>query len=436
MLADRPTSRLLAASAADVDRARRPAAARLSDGLVPLGVLAVGVLVCGSRSFAALVHPELWAEDGRDWFAGAYNRGWFAPLLDPHTGYLQTFPRLVADLGLVVPLGRLPLLFVLIALAVQVLPAALVASRRFAHLVPRRSVRLLLAAAYLGVPNSREVNLNLTNAQWHLGLLALLVVLATPAGGAWRVLDVAVVVLSGLTGPFCLALLPVAVVVLLARREAWSIVLASCVAACSAVQVYELAGSPRGHYGPLGATLPRLVEILGGEVVGGTFLGQSTVTSVLAGGHALVVCSVLAGAGALLALAAVALGPLELRLLNVFAGLVLAASLLTPVVSIARPQWLALVYDGQMRYWLYPTLALLADTVWLVARRRPRAMLAAGVVLAGAVAVLGVPQDWHYRPLGRVDWQAQVSSFARVPAGTRFTFQIDPHPWTMVLVKR
>jgi len=436
MIADRSTARLLAASAADVERARRAPGARVLDGVVPVLVAASGVLVCLSRSSAALAHPELWAEDGRDWFSGAYNRGWFAPLLDPHTGYLQTFPRLVADVGLLVPLGRLPLLFVLVALVVQVLPAVLVATRRFAHVVPRRSVRLVLAAAYLCVPNSREVNLNLTNAQWHLGLLAVLVVLAAPGGRGWRVVDVAVVVLSGLTGPFCLALLPVAALVVWARRSRWSLVLAAVVAACTAIQLVELVGSPRGHYGPLGASWPRLAEILGGEVAGGTFLGQTTLSADLAGTHALVICTALCVAGALLAGAALLLGPLELRLFNLFAGLVLAASLLTPVVSVTRPQWLALVYDGQMRYWLYPTLALVADAVWLAARARPRAVLAVGLCIVAVLVLLGIPQDWRYRPLGRIDWQAEVAAFDRAPVGSRFTFSIDPHPWTMVLVKR
>ena len=435
MLADRSSARLLAASAADLERARRTRGSRLLDGAVPVLAAVAGVLVCTSRSFAALAHPELWAEDGRDWFAGAYNRGWFAPLLEPHTGYLQTFPRLVADLGLLVPLGRLPLLFVLVALVVQVLPAVVVVTRRFAHVVPSRPLRLVLAAAYLCVPNSREVNLNLTNAQWHLGLLAVLVVLAAPGGRAWRVADVALVVVSGLTGPFCIALVPVAAAVAWARRTGWSLVLATGVAACAAIQLVELAGSPRGHYGPLGASWPRLVEILGGEVAGGTFLGQTTLTAVLTGAHALAVCTALCVAGAVLAGAALLLGPLELRLFNLFAGLVLAASLLTPVVSVARPQWLALVDDGQMRYWLYPTLALVADALWLAARVRPRPALAAGVVLVASLAVLGIPQDWRYRPLGRIDWQAEVVAFDRAPAGSRFTFAIDPHPWTMVLVK-
>ena len=91
----------------------------------------------------------------------------------------------MADLGLLVPLGRLPLLFVLVAVPVQVMPAALVASRRFATLVPSFSVRLLLALTYLLIPNSAEVNSNLTNAQWHLALLAFMVVVADEEGRWW-----------------------------------------------------------------------------------------------------------------------------------------------------------------------------------------------------------------------------------------------------------
>jgi hypothetical protein len=409
---------------------------RIVDRLAPLAVLVAGVGVCLLRSPLALVHPELYAEDGHVWFQQAYNSGWFVPLEVAHTGYLQTFPRLVADLGLHVPLERVPLLFVVFAVAAQVLPAGFVASKRLASVVPSRWLRLLLAAAYLALPNSREVNANLTNAQWHLALLAVLVVLAEPATGAWRVADVLAVGLSGLTGPYCIALLPVAAIVSAVRRRRWSLVLLAEVGAVAVIQLYELATSSRGHFAGLGVTWRRFVEIAGDEIVGGTVLGQPRQLEILRSHDDLVLSTVMLAGGELLAVAAAAFGPLELKMLNLFAACVVGASLLTPVGSLSEPQWLALAFDPQMRYWFFPTVALVADAVWLATRRRPRGVTLVGLAAVVATAALAVPADWSYRPLPRVDWRAEIRAFDAAPPGEPFVFSIVPARWKMTLNKR
>ena len=354
-----------------------PSALRLAgqalDWLLPLAALVGGVLVSIARSPIWLRHPEVYAEDGRVWFADAYNQGWFRPLTEPHTGYLQTFPRLVAGVGLLLPLGDLPRLFADVAVAVQVLPAALIVSRRFERLIPSRLVRVGCAALYLALPNSREMNANLTNAQWHLALLALLALLAAPGGLAWRAFDLLVVGLSGLTGPFGIALAAVAVVAVVARRQRWTLVLFLETGLCAAIQLFELVDLDRGKYAGLGADWKRFAEIFGSEIVGGTFLGQATQYPTLAGPHALATAELLLLGGALLVLAALAFGPLELRLLNGYAGLVVGASLLDPVASVRKAQWLALALDPQMRYWFFPAVALLADAVWLATAAGRRA---------------------------------------------------------------
>jgi hypothetical protein len=119
------------AAAAPTHRRHRMKRNGPSDRLLLPVVLVVGSLIIAARGPSAVFHPQLWAEDGKYWFHDAYTFGLWSPLRVAHTGYLQTFPRLVADLGLVIPLRQLPLLFVTAALAAQVLPAVLVASRRF-----------------------------------------------------------------------------------------------------------------------------------------------------------------------------------------------------------------------------------------------------------------------------------------------------------------
>ena len=416
----------------------RLTAVRPPDITTVLGVGIVGSLITFLRSPDTLRAPELYAEDGRVWFADAYQRGPIHPLFVAHTGYLQTFPRLVADLGLLVPLGRLPLLFVLVAVPVQVMPAALVASRRFATLVPSFSVRLLLALTYLLIPNSAEVNSNLTNAQWHLALLAFMVVVADEEGRWWRAFDVVVVVLSGLTGPFVIVLAPIAVVVFVVRKQRWTRILTAMLCIAAVVQIVYLLTSPRGSHASLGITPARFAEIIGGQVVGGTVLGPPATEA----GHVL---SNLPLAGALLMVvggsicaAALVRGPLELRLLNIFAVAVLTSSLISPVGTGVEAQWQALTGDAGARYWFIPAVALVVDLIWLAGQVqwwRGVPTIAAVVVLA-ASAAFGARSSFEYpSPAPRPNWPAEVRAFDHVKEGQRFTFEITPDGWTFSVVK-
>src|SRR5437660_413803 len=83
-------------------------------------------------------------------------------VLLPRDGYFQLVSRLTAALAQLVPLSTAPYLFNLMALLWQILPAAYLVSSRFATLIPSLSARLLLAFAYLALPNSSEVHVNIT----------------------------------------------------------------------------------------------------------------------------------------------------------------------------------------------------------------------------------------------------------------------------------
>jgi hypothetical protein len=410
---------------------------RLSDAVVLPLVFVAGCLVTFARAPSVIVHPLPWAEDGAVFFQSAYNHGWHAPLLEAQAGYLQSFSRVVADVGLLIPLTWVPALFAGVALVVQVLPAVLVASRRFARAVPDRRVRLLLAAVYLAVPNSSEINVDLTNTQWHLAVLAILVVLAIPATGAWRVFDIAVIVCSGLSGPFVLSLVVVAALVYFRRRQTWTLVLGAISVAAAAVQIFEIVTSQRPPVGPLGATVSRLVEVLGGRLIGTTVLGTSTSTSTWFTRHLLASSTVLLIAAGLIVAFAVWRGPLELKMFNLWAGLVLAGSLASPLASSHGLQWQDLIGDPGARYWVFPSLALLADLIWVAGQYRVRRTVAVGALMALVlVAAFGLREDFRYSTITAPSWPGQVHRFDRVAAGSSFTFEIRPPGWTMTLRRK
>jgi hypothetical protein len=83
-----------------------------------------------SRRPDVLFNAQFWAEDGKMWYADAYNLGVLQPFLHPAAGYFDTFPRLAALASLLLPLGVVPLLFSCIAIVFQVLPAQFLLSSR------------------------------------------------------------------------------------------------------------------------------------------------------------------------------------------------------------------------------------------------------------------------------------------------------------------
>src|SRR4051812_48196183 len=68
-----------------------------------------------SRRPDVVFHAQFWAEDGKIWYADAFNLGVIQPFLHPAAGYFDTFPRLAALAGLLLPLGMVPLMFNCIA---------------------------------------------------------------------------------------------------------------------------------------------------------------------------------------------------------------------------------------------------------------------------------------------------------------------------------
>lgn len=434
-------------------------------------MLVVGLGAVAWRRPGAILHPELWAEDGAVWFADAYREGPWRPLLHPHSGYLQTFPRVVADLGLLVPLRDLALLFAAVAALVQVLPAVLVVSARAAETVPSRLGRLTLAAAYLAVPNSFEVDANLTNAQWHLALAAFLCLALAPAGRLWKALDLLVTVLSGLTGPFVLVLVLVgAYLARAARWRTWTVVLWLVSALLAGVQAGVLLTSPRGHLAPLGASPVLFVRIVGGQVGLGTLVGMRELSRLGTGHVALAADAAGLVVVAAAASAALLAGPPALRALVAFSGAVLAGALLSPVASLTTPQWQVLAEPGvAVRYWVLPETALLATLVWgagraaarfpvLLGSRRgrrgpvasrarhqgtprgpARVVAAAGGALAAGLlalsAAVAMPSDWSYPALPPVGYRAALARFEHAPRGTTVLVPLEPPGQSVALVK-
>jgi hypothetical protein len=402
--------------------------------------LTVATLVV-SRRPDGLLRPQFWAEDGNVWYAQAHNKGALEALLTPWTGYVQTFSRLTAALSLAFDLRQAPLVFEVAAVVAQSLAPLLLLSRRFAGILPDMRLRALAALLLIGLPNSFEIQSNVTNAQTHLALLALLIVLADPPPSrAWKVFDVFFVLLGGLSGPTCVLLVPVAALTWLMRRERWArtILLVLLVPASVQAITYLRTGRGARFTTPLGAGVVRLLQILGGQVFLAGALGVRLYGRVMAHPTVADVATVLLGVAGLafVARALLLTRSFALRMFVLFAALALTAALLNPVIDPA-PRWLSLRSPGAgSRYYAPASLAFLAALLWSACVDPSARWRTGSRALLLGVLLVGIPTDWHVAPRIDLDFPAEAARYAAAPRRSWVRIPIPPDGWVMNLRKR
>jgi hypothetical protein len=385
----------------------------------------------------AILHAQFWAEDGHVWFADAYNYGWWVPLFHTQDGYLQILPRLAASVALLVPIYLAPLVMNLVAIAVQALPVNILLSSRSVAWGTLR-FRALLAALYLVLPNSRELSAVVTQSQWVLTLCVfLLLVTPAPRGAIRRSIDVFLLLLCGLTGPFCIFLFPIALLLAFKKPDPWRWVQTALLAALCGLQalcLLVLDSSVRPHF-PLGASPAMFLRLLGGHVYLGALLGANGAAA-LPGSGIFIFLACMALAGTAVIYYGFSASVFEMKLFLVLSGLLFVASLHSP--SAYPPAgvsvWQLMAGVGGIRYWFFPTLAFVWSLPWCYRSLRAGPRILAAFFLVALC--FGVARDWRLPAFQDHHFTEDAKRFASAPAGTAVTFQLNPTGWQMRLVKR
>jgi hypothetical protein len=384
-----------------------------------------------SRLPGALLHPQFFAEDGWVWYQQAYNLHWLPSLGTAQAGYMQTLPRLGAGVSLLFPMRWAPLIMNLAGTVIQVLPVTALLSRRCAPWGPL-SARILMAALYIAIPDAPEIHVVLTNAMWHLAVLqALLAFSVPPLSWRGRVSDLTLFCIGGISGPFCILLLPLIAAYWWFRRQRWTLVVLGVTFLCVVIQVVTILHAVKRPGAPLGVTPLRLLRIVGGSIFIDSMVGT--------GGPNLPIPFLVLGAigGLAILFWGWRSAPLPVRLYFVFALLVLMASLRDPLLLPgSTPRWEILANATGIRYWFFSSLMFLWSAVWCVWQGRTRLARYAGMCVL-LLMMIGVVRKWTYPPWPESHFATEVERFQTLKPGEHMLFPIyDPGGRAMELVKK
>jgi len=387
-----------------------------------------------SRRPDAVLNAQFYAEDGMVWYPEAYRLGIHSFLI-PVAGYLHALIRTVALFALLFPFSLAPLVMNLCAILVQILPVNLFLSSRFSQ-IPLK-LRLLGSFVYLVAPNCWEIHANITNVQWHLVLLACLVLLALPTDGiGWRIFDRTVLVLTSFSSPIAVLLVPVAAALWWKRRQKWAAFSFVALVPGALVEVLVALLSHTRSSDPIGATFYRLVSILGRQVFFSALFGFTAQYWFVPGGPFFIdVIATLVGLAVVLY--ALRYAPFELKVFILFSFAVLTLGLARPLAGAPNhPQWAWLCIPGRgNRYYFLPMLGFLASLLWMATPATPPRGLRYFAVALLLLLPVGIYREWSHPPFDDYHFQQYAEQFEHAPAGTKIAIPINPG-MTMEITKQ
>ena len=401
------------------------------------GIFIFASLVLIARRPDAILRAQFWAEDGKVFFQEAYNLGWWSALHRTYAGYFHTVPRLGASLALIVPLSFAPLILNAIAIGGQALPVNLILSARSAAWGNFR-FRSLMAAVYLVLPNLSEAGANITNVQSFLGLSVFLMIVAgKPQTFVGRVFDSLFLILFGLTGPYCIFLLPVAVILAIRQADRWRWIQTILVATTVLVQACALLtvhGSSRVHP-VLGPSLARFIRILAGQIYLGVLLGTNALGSI-AGLRMFIFLTFVAIACTFLVTICAVKGSEPMRYFYLFSALVFAAALISPMLpqQPGHAMWESMSGAVGSHYWFLPNLAFAWTLLWCF--HAPPVIIRIAAAYFLFFMAIAIVRNFREPALKDMNFPGYAGEFEASPPGNEVRIPINPENWSMELIKR
>lgn len=397
-------------------------------------IIAAGLYVL--RQPSSFIHPQLYAEDAL-WLQHAYNDGIAASLFRPDTGYLQSLSRIVGAIAAFVPLEIAPFIFVYASLMIRVHFFATVISERNTILPGMQ--KYLLAFASILLPNTQEIHINFNYSQWYLALSALFTLLYDrPKTSLGRWCDMAVIIVSSLSGPFVLLFAPIILFKYLSQKKKYVLPYVWITMGASFLQLFFLLFDHRASILISNTAWGDFYKILESQIVFGSIIRREVheVLYTQFGTLAELLGYLVMIMGVSIVLYTFIRASLDMRLLLAFGTGILVLSVFN---SMARQDWGLLAITYGIRYWLVPRFVFLACVIFVVYDRTAPIWikLASGVLVASFIATLLYGSaNFRYEPLPDLNWNEHLSRFYELESGAQLEIPINPEDWRIVLVRR
>ena len=238
-------------------------------------VLCLAALILTIRKTDALVNPQFWAEDGTLFFLEQYKYGVSAFFRD-YAGYLHLVPRVIALFAdRFFPYSLVPTVYNYSSLFITLLVVLSVFSPRF-----KLNNKPLAALAIVLVPHYKnEIFLNITNLQWLLAIVLIIVLLKSNPAIEYGnislqyISDLAIIVICGLTGPFIVFLAPFFCYKYFQTKTKYNSIVTVAVVLISAIQLYVLSSSTSESTG-FNFSLDIYSQVIGHKFWGSFWLGS------------------------------------------------------------------------------------------------------------------------------------------------------------------
>jgi len=256
---------------------RSPAAGsglgRWESALVLTALLALAVILQIFRIGPAEALGSFWAEDGQVFFQGPMTQGTFDALFQPYAGYLVVVPRLLGEVGSLMPLGDAPAALSLGAALAVALSGLAVWHAASGHIRNPYLRGALVATTVLSPVASLEAVAGGAYASWYMLFATFWILLWRPATTWGAALAGLFVFLTVLSNPGVWYFAPIVALRLLAARDRGDALILGGYGLGTAIQLPVTIASVENTVDPVwtGDILTAYLQ----RVVDGAVLGES-----------------------------------------------------------------------------------------------------------------------------------------------------------------
>jgi hypothetical protein len=369
--------------------------------LVLVSFLALAAVLQLFRLGPSSALNSLWAEDGPVFLEGALTHGFFDAVASPHAEYLVVVPRLIGEIGAIVPLSEAAVAMNLAAVLFIALCGLAVWFASAAHIRSPYLRALLVALTVLCPVSSIEAVVAPTNVAWYAAFAVFWLLLWRPATTWGACLSALMILATGLSTPATFFFAPIALLRAVAIRDRRDALITGAFGLAMAIQIPVVLLSSEEMPGSvwtgnsLVAFLQRVIDgsVLGLELGGSTWVDW--------GWPFLIAITTAVIAYLVVLLSRVSSGRLVAGIAIVTSVVMFLASSYTRALGEVMV-WRADAYNTfGGRYALIPTLLLISAALALI-DSRSRSSRGLPVAAIATVAVLLVPLVTSFDARGEI----------------------------------